>query len=132
MAYLKKLWLPLLLTVILTAIFAYGQTVRFGTLAVGGANASELSYIRAYSVTFDPASVATITTAVQTITSAATGAAIGDKVIVNPRAVIVAGLGLGECFVSAADTVRCVFINPTAGALDAASGTWDILIIRNR
>jgi hypothetical protein len=118
---------------IFTGVSLRSQAVMtLDRLIVGGEGASTLSYIRAYSVTFDAASIAANTTAVQTVTSAATRAAIGDKVIVNPRAVVGAGAGIDECFVSAADTVRCVYANNTAAAVDPASATYDIIVIRNR
>jgi hypothetical protein len=77
--------------------------------------------------TFDPASVATITTAEQTVT--VTGVKVGDMVIaVKPT--LTAGVGVLQARVSAADTVAVQFVNPTAGSVDAASETWNFLIFR--
>ena len=114
---------------ILAATFLWSQS-RVNSLQVGGG--STLQRIIQTSVTFDPASVPAVSTSTQTVSSAVTGAVIGDAVTVNPRGLVAAGLAQGECFVSAADTVCCTFVNPTAGAVDAASQTWDILVIRAR
>ncbi len=79
------------------------------------------------SLTVDPASVATITTAEQTFTL--TGVRVGDMVFANKPS-NTTGLGIANCRVSAADTVAITFVNPTAGSVDAASETWSFLVVR--
>lgn len=79
------------------------------------------------SLVIDPASVATITTAEQTFTLR--GLNVGDLVYVNKPSNTV-GVGICNARVSAADTLAITFVNPTAGAVDAASETWLILVIR--
>jgi hypothetical protein len=81
----------------------------------------------AVSVTFDPASVATITTAEQTTT--VTGLQVGDFVIAQ-KPTNTAGVGVVNCRVSAANTLAVTFVNPTAGGVDAASETWRFLVFR--
>jgi hypothetical protein len=76
----------------------------------------------AVSVTFDPASVATITTAEQTLT--VTGVQVGDIVIAVNKPTNTAGVGIVNARVSAANTVALTFVNPTAGSVDAASESW--------
>ena len=83
--------------------------------------------IFAISVTFDPASVATITTAEQTKTIP--GLKVGDFVFWQ-KPTNTAGVGVVNCRVSAADTLAVTFVNPTAGGVDAASETWQFLVFR--
>lgn len=83
--------------------------------------------IFAVQVTFDPAAVATITTAEQTATVA--GVKVGDIVYWSkPTATV--GVGVVNARVSAADTIALTFVNPTAGSVNAASETWTFLIFR--
>jgi hypothetical protein len=79
------------------------------------------------SVTIDPASVATITTAEQTFT--VPGLLTTDWVFVN-KPTLTAGLGVAGARVSAAGTLAITFVNPTAGGIDAASEVWRVLWIR--
>ena len=79
------------------------------------------------SLTINPASVATITTAEQTFTM--TGVKVGDMVYASKPS-NTTGLGICNARVSAADTVAISFVNPTAGGVDAASETWNLLVIR--
>ena len=78
-------------------------------------------------VTYDPPSVATNAGVVSTALTV-TGAEIGDRVNVFPpyttQGVTVFG------FVDAADTVKLSLFNPTAGAIDLASGTWRIQVVK--
>lgn len=78
------------------------------------------------------ASIATLRDASDTIT--VTGAATGDYAFVNPNAQITAGTAdLGVhiyAYVSAADTVTVVAVNPTAGAIDLASNTYLVTVIK--
>lgn len=78
-------------------------------------------------VTFNPASVATITTAEQTTT--VIGLKTGDMVYWQ-KPTNTAGVGVVNMRVSAADTLAVTFVNPTAGGVDAASETWRLLVIR--
>lgn len=78
-------------------------------------------------VTFNPASVATITTAEQTVT--VPGVKVGDFVIAQKPS-HTTGVTIGNVRVSAADTVAIQFVNPTAGGVDAASETWLFLVFR--
>ena len=79
------------------------------------------------SVVIDPASVATITTAEQTFT--VPGLEVTDVVFVN-KPTLTAGLGIAGARVSAADTLAITFVNPTAGAIDAASQTYLVGVIK--
>lgn len=79
------------------------------------------------SLTIDPASVATITTAEQTFT--VPGLRVGDAVFVNKPS-LTTGLGVANARASAANTLAITFVNPTAGGVDAASETWTVLTVR--
>lgn len=81
----------------------------------------------AVSVTFDPAAVATITTAEQSLTIV--GLKVGDFVYWQ-KPTNTAGVGVVNCRVSAADTLQITFVNPTAGSVNAASETWQFLVFR--
>lgn len=83
-------------------------------------------------VNLDLANTATITTSTQVVSNAITGAAIGDTVIVNPRALVETGLAQGECFVSAANTVSCTYVNPTIAGIDPAAQNFDVTVLRVR
>lgn len=77
--------------------------------------------------TFNPASVATITVAEQTVS--VPGLKVGDVVfLIKPT--VTAGLGICQSRVSAADTLAVQFVNPTAGAIDAASETYTLFWFR--
>ena len=82
----------------------------------------------AVAVTFNPASVATITTAEQTAT--VTGVKVGDIVMCWNKPTNTVGVGVVNARVSAADTLAITFVNPTAGGVDAASETWIFVIAR--
>ena len=71
------------------------------------------------SVTYDPPSIAAGGQATTTVTI--TGVALGDTVTASFSNSL-NGLTL-SAYVSSANTVTCVFFNPTAGAIDLASGT---------
>jgi hypothetical protein len=78
-------------------------------------------------VTFNPASVATITTAEQSLT--VIGLQVGDMVFWQ-KPTNTAGVGVVNMRVSAVNTLQVIFVNPTAGAVDAASETWTLLVFR--
>jgi hypothetical protein len=82
----------------------------------------------AVQVTFDPAAVATITTAEQNVT--VTGVKVGDIVIAVNKPTLTAGVGIVNARVSAADTVSVQFVNPTAGSVNPASETYTFVIAR--
>lgn len=86
-----------------------------------------IARIFALQIVFDPASVATITTAEQT--KAVIGLKVGDLVFWQ-KPTNTAGFGVTNARVSAADTLAITVVNPTAGAVDAASETWTFLVFR--
>ncbi len=77
---------------------------------------------RSGSKTYDPPSVASLGTATTTVTVA--GAALGDQFVAS-FSLSLGGLML-TAYVSAADTVTTVLFNPTAAAVDLASGTLTV------
>lgn len=102
---------------------------HFTTVKVGPAlTSTPITQIRAYTVTFDPASIAANTTAEQDVT--VTGVTTADKIIVNAPA-LTAGTGIVNVRAKAADTVAVMFSNSTAGAIDNASGSYTFLAIRS-
>lgn len=81
-------------------------------------------------VTFDAASCGSAAVTIQTVTIP--GALPGDSVILSPPAAgLSVAVAVGVGYVSAADTCKVPFINPTAGALDPASAVYDFVLIRN-
>lgn len=78
-------------------------------------------------VTFDPASIATATTAEQTFT--VPGARVGDFVFTS-KPTATAGFGVVNARVSAADTIAITAVNPTAGAVNPGSETWTVFWVR--
>jgi hypothetical protein len=79
------------------------------------------------SCTLDSASVATTATATDTVT--VPGVLLGDMVIGMSILVSEAGL-IRRAYVSAANTVTIVTVNPTAAAIDLASTTLQLMICR--
>lgn len=102
---------------------ASDEGVIIGTLA-----GTQLTQVRVYSQSLTPVSVAAATAAEQTFT--VTGLTTADKVIVNPNATG-AGVALASARVSAANTLALTYVNPTAGALTPAAGTYTIVAIRS-
>jgi hypothetical protein len=84
--------------------------------------------IHGFTVVFDPASVATITTAEQDIT--VPGVLVGDIVLAFSKPTLTAGLGISNTRVKAKDTISVQFVNPTAGGVDAGSETYTVVIAR--
>lgn len=74
-----------------------------------------------------PASAGAASAAEQTFTLKGIG--IGDVIVVTPPA-ITAGVAPVCCRATAADTVGITFVNPTAGALTPAAGTYRFAVIR--
>jgi hypothetical protein len=77
--------------------------------------------------TLDSASVSTGATATDSVT--VSGVALGDMVIGMAIGVSEAGL-VRRAYVSAANTVTIVTYNPTAGSVDLASTTLNLIIGR--
>jgi hypothetical protein len=79
------------------------------------------------SLTLTPAQVNTVVAAKQTFTVA--GLKVGDYVAVlsNP---ITNAVALCQAEVSAADTLRLMFVNPTGGNLTPTTGTYTFLVIK--
>ena len=82
----------------------------------------------AVSLTLDPASVATITAAEQDFT--VLGVLPSDLIVYFGMTTATAGLGVAGYRVKAANTISVTFINPTVGAINAASGNFKMLIAR--
>ncbi len=121
--------LVLLLALGVGALFTVAQGGRFSWLVVGGREAGTVLGVYRASVVVDFAGVATITCNDDATTFTVAGASIGDVVMVSPQASLTPS-GLAACRVSAADTVTCGLCNPTAGADDPASATYDVVVIR--
>lgn len=81
-------------------------------------------------VTFDAASAATVTAAPQAITVTGVDPNRDTCLAVEPQSALSAGLALGACRVSAADTITVPFINPTAGAVDNPSINYKVVLAR--
>ena len=79
------------------------------------------------SCTLDSASVSTVSTATDTVT--VPGVLLGDMVIGMSIGVSEAGL-VRRAYVSAANTVTIVTYNPTAGSVDLASTTLQLMVAR--
>lgn len=89
---------------------------------------TNLTSMSVLQVTFDPASVATATTAEQTIT--VPGVAVGDIVVSISKPTNTAGFGIVNARVSAANTIAVTFVNPTAGAVNPGAEVYTILVAR--
>lgn len=99
---------------------------HFSALGVGSGG-TDLSLVKIYTATINPASIAAATSAEQTFS--VPGLRVGDvPVVVKPSAT--AGVGIGNARVSATDTLAITFVNATAGAVDPASETYTILAFR--
>lgn len=79
------------------------------------------------SATLDFGSIAAGLSADLTIT--VTGAEVGDCVVPSAPAALNAGLTV-FAFVSAANTVTVRLVNNTAGAVDAASATFNVVVLK--
>lgn len=86
-------------------------------------------------ISVDPANLAANTGAYQAVTWPATAPNIADvvpgkRVVVNPTADIsTPGYTIGDCYVSAAGTLRIQFVNVTAGPLNPAAQNFDFTLI---
>lgn len=79
-------------------------------------------------VTINLASVATITSAEETF--AVPGLQTRDMVFVNIPSTLDNGLGIVGARVSAADTLALRVMNTTGDAINAASATYTLLVVR--
>ena len=83
-----------------------------------------------FSLTLTPAAVATVTVAAQNFASTGIGLLAGDMVIVAFNGAQTAGVGITDAYVSAADQLTIRFVNPTAGSVTPASGTYLVSVQR--
>jgi hypothetical protein len=126
----KLLGLILLFALGVGAFYTTAQSGRFSWIVVGGREAATvLGVYGVHNLTVDFAGVATITCQDDGTTFTVAGAAVGDVVVVSPRATL-ADSGLMSCRVSTPDTITCEICNPTAGADDPASIELDVLVLR--
>lgn len=93
------------------------QTAR--TVSAGG-------HITTYASTQSPSTVLTITTTEKSLT--VTGIATTDFIFYNDPSTAVAGLGIGSCRVSAANTLGLTLINPTAGTVTATASAVERIV----
>ena len=92
-----------------------------------GIIAGNVAAINVVTVTWDIPSIAANTTEEETFTLA--GVKTGDLVYVS-KADLDAGILIGSSRVTAANTVGVQFVNATGSAVDAASETLNVLVIR--
>ena len=83
-----------------------------------------------FSLSLTPASVATITTAAQNFANTGIGLVAGDYVSVAFNGAQTAGVGVLDAYVSAADQLTIRFVNPTAGSVTPAAGTYLVSVQR--
>jgi len=92
-----------------------------------GIIAGNVAGVTVVDLSLTPAIVATITAAEQTFTLS--GAKVGDFVVVNPPS-HVAGVTIGGCRVSAANTLAIQWVNPTAAGVTPPAGTYKVTLFR--
>jgi hypothetical protein len=110
-------------------LFKDGMVIKSSRpTATATGTATVLTDLLRFSVVLDPASVAAATSAEQTVTC--TGVAVGDIVIAVNKPSTTAGVGIVNARVTAANTVGLTFMNATAGAVDPASETYQIVVAR--
>lgn len=78
-------------------------------------------------VAWTPAIVATVSSPAQSLT--VPGVKIGDSVRVHPPS-YVDGVAITGAIVTAANTVSVKFVNPTAGGVTPAAGTYSVTVFR--
>lgn len=95
----------------------------------GGTSGSYYHLVRALSgnTTFDFPNIGAVATSTTTV--GVSGAQVGDSVIVTPSTALEAGLVVYG-YVSAADTITIVANNPTAAAINPASRTYYVSVIK--
>jgi len=79
--------------------------------------------------TWNPASIAAGSYEAEDVT--VPGAAVGDYVMVSLNTMLTNDMMISG-HVSAADTVKCILFNPTAGAINLAQGTLSVLVFKSR
>ena len=79
--------------------------------------------------TWNPASIAAGSYEAKDVT--VPGAAVGDFVLAKLSTIVTNAMMISG-HVSAADTVKVILFNPTAGALNLASGTLGVLVFKAR
>lgn len=94
------------------------------TSVIGG----NIGHLYAASLTFNPASVATIAVAEQDFT--VPGVLPNDILVSFCMTVATAGLGVAGYRVKSANTISVTFVNPTVAAIDAAAVVCKMLIAR--
>jgi hypothetical protein len=106
--------------------FSAAGDVAPASVTVGGG--TSITKMKVYSQALTPASVAAATSAEQSFTVA--GLTTADKVTINPPTQTNSAVPV-YAYVSAADTLKIGFMNPTAGGLTPAAGTYTILAVRS-
>lgn len=90
------------------------------------ANVHSIPVSVAATITQDVASLSAATTTKVQFT--VPGARVGHHVLVKAES-LETNLGIAGAYVSAADTVQVLIVNPTAGAINPASQDFDFLIL---
>lgn len=83
----------------------------------------------AWTETWDPGSIAAAGYEAEDVT--VPGAAVGDFVMASLTTMVTNDMTL-TAHVSAADTVKVILFNPTAGAIDLGSGTLAVIVFKAR
>lgn len=83
----------------------------------------------AWTETWDPGSIAAAGYEAEDVT--VPGAAVGDFVIASLTTLLTNDMML-TAHVSAADTVKVILFNPTAGAIDIGEGTLAVIVFKAR
>lgn len=96
------------------AVYPIGNVPKFG----------------AFLISITPASVATITTAAQNFAATGIGLVLGDIVSVSFQGAQTAGVGVLDAYVSATDQLTIRFVNPTAGSVTPAAGSYAVTVLR--
>lgn len=81
-------------------------------------------------VTVDLASAAAVTAVPQNMTVPGVDPASDSCLAVEPQTALATGIALGQCRVSALNTITVPVINPTAGAVDQGSIAYKVIIAR--
>ena len=96
--------------------------VKIGT---DGDTPTEISMVKKYTVTFDPATIGANSSAEKTV--AVTGLNVGDiPILVKPTCT--AGIGIGNVRVSAANTLAVTFVNASSSDINPASESYTVLV----
>lgn len=105
---------------------------QFGYGDISAGNPSDdLYYYRKRTVTINLASVAAATFAEQSVTITGLDA---DEIVVALYPAAALSVAVGVCYgrISAADTLIVGVVNPSAGALDAASASFTLVTSKSR